>query len=121
MSIEVAVFMGIATLLTVFQVASAEKPEEGGTVYNLLDRASWMVAGVATIAIGIWRPWFTESLWKAIIFPPIFVIGLASVFMLTVGTVLMPSAESPMQSKIQLGLLALLLIGIFFSLKSCGV
>ena len=120
MNVEITVFIILVTIITLFQVATAEKPRVEGTVYNLLDRASWIIAGVATIAIGIWRPWFTESLWKAIIFPPLFLIGLAALFMLSVGTVLSPTAKTSTQFKIQITLLVFLFFGIFFGLKSCG-
>lgn len=121
MRLEAIIFVTLTVVLTLVQAARAQKPRRGGTVYNLLDRVSWIAGGLVAIAVGFWRPWFIETWWRALLFAPILSIAFASLFLFIVGTVLEFSTEKEtVRIPIRIVFLLAVLGAIFFGLKSCG-
>lgn len=120
MILSAGIFVVLTVVFTVLMAASAQRPRADGSVYNLLDRLSWIAGGVITIAVGFWRPWFIETWWKAAIFAIILCISFSALFLLTVGSVLSSTAQDPVRTAIRIVVLIVLLLAVFFGLKSCG-
>jgi hypothetical protein len=120
MTTELIVFVSLSTGLTVFQAATAQKPKADGTVYNLLDRVSWIVGGALALAVGFWRPWFISTWWKAAIFAPILCIAFSAFFLSMVGSVMTTKTDDYQRIAIQVVAYISVLIGVFFALKSYG-
>ena len=120
MNLEAIIFVAFTAVFTLLQAASAQKPQAAGTVYNLLDRLSWIAGGLITIAVGFWRPWFIETWWKAVIFAPVLSVAFSALFLLTVGHVLSSTEREPTFIASRVVVLIAVLAAVFFGLKSCG-
>jgi hypothetical protein len=120
MSLESIVFVALTIAFTVLQVAHAQKPKADGTVYNLLDRISWIAGGAVALAVGFWRPWFMTTWWKAAIFAPVLCTAFSSFFLSGVGSMLTTKTNDSRRIAAQLIVRIVGLLAVFFALRSCG-
>lgn len=120
MTTELTIFCCLAGGLGFLQTMAAESPKGAKTVYQLIDRFTWISGGVLAVAIGFWKPWFTTTWWKAAFFGPFLLILMASVTQMVLGSLL--TMDTTDKTKIVSRLLSL---GIFvgltvFGLRACG-
>lgn len=116
MTTELIIFCGLAGGLAFLQTISAQSPKGAQTVYQLIDRLTWISGGGIAIAIGIWKPWFTTTWWKALIFGPLLVILMASVTQVVFGSIL--TIDTTDKTRIVSRLIA---VGIFVGLTVLGL
>ncbi len=116
MRIELIIYCSIAAFLTLIQAIAAQSPRNAKTVYQLLDRVSWIFGGALAIAIGFWNPWFTTTWWKAIINSLWIFFLMSSLPMVFLGDALYES-KLPITR-----VLTHLVLGsvLFFLFRACG-
>ena len=121
MSAELLLFIGLVVLLTLFQAAMAHPVRSSATMYQLMDRPSWLIGGVLAIGIAAWRPWFTTSWWKVLIAAPVLSLVMASVAQLFVERALSFSAEESPARRVAKAFSSLIALSLlFFGFRACG-
>jgi hypothetical protein len=121
MSVELALFIGVAALLTLLQAGTAQPVRGDTTVYQLADKPSWVIGGALAIAIAVWRPWFTTSWWKALIAAPALCLFMSSVAMIFIGRLASSHAVTSPAARIARMLSSLIVLAaLFFGFRSCG-
>lgn len=119
MRIETLTFIVLAAAISVFQAGVAQKPKAIGSIYNMLDRISWLIGGFLTTATGLWKPWFTNTWWKAVLLAPVLVTAYSALFLSMMGTSL-ANMQANKTSRLITGLFLriIVLLLIFYILKS---
>lgn len=122
MTAGLVTFLTVVVALTVLQTATASRLSGAKTVYEMTDRPSWIIGGVLAVAIGLWRPWFTESWWKALIVGPLLVISMASTAQTFLGRSLSfdKTKATPYLRVARVVSSLLVLLIMFLGFRACG-
>lgn len=114
MSIPTILFYGVLLILTAYLVSKATslkgKSLENTTVYEVTDRASWILGGLLLGLLPIWWKWPIHSIFGAIIVPILGVTitgGLAQLFL---GTILSAQSIPELIRKLLAFVIALLVL-----------
>ena len=120
MSIELILFCSIVGIFALLQALSAHPLSASKTVYQLTDRISWIIGGLLAIGIGFWKPWFTGTWWKALLFSPVLLISMSSFVQLLLGSLLTIDTRDKIRIVSRLITLMIFVVGVFLFLRSCG-
>lgn len=120
MSDQLSVFCAVIAAYSAFQVRYAHPLGTARTAYEVADRPSWIVGAVLAIGIAVWRPWFTESYFRAVVSAVLLLPFLSSIGLNLVGGLVQKStsSEHPRRSSL-FGNLVMLTLG-FLALRACG-
>jgi len=120
MTSELIIFCGLAGGFSFLLTISAQSPRGAKTVYQLIDRVTWISGGVIAIAVGFWKPWFTTTWWKALIFAPLLVILMASLTQVVLGSILTIDTKDKTRMVSHLIVLGLFVGMAILGLRACG-
>lgn len=120
MTKELIIFYSIVGLFTVLQSLAAHPLAQAKTVYQITDRLSWGIGGLLAIGIGVWKPWFTTTWWKAALFAFLLPVLMSSFAQMFLGSLLTMETEN--KTRIVSRLMTLFIMGslVFFGIRACG-
>ena len=115
------IFTGLVLLMAGLSTFTGHEVRRARNMNELTDRPGWILGAAGALIIAFWRPWFTDTWWKAIIFAPVLLICLAAFSRSALGVFLQPrDGEHTVSTVSRFLSLAMLSAVVFFVLRSCG-